>query len=61
MTKNTTSGRFKAEEPLFKVDMLFTGLVCSSVTRGRIFSHVRPSYEQAVSDLDRSMNISLWV
>ncbi len=30
-------------------------------SRGRIFSHVRPSYEQAVSDLDRSMNISLWI
>ncbi len=29
-------------------------------TRGRIFSRVRPSYEQAVSDLDRSMHISLW-
>jgi hypothetical protein len=28
---------------------------------GRIFSHVRPSYEQAVGDLDRSMNISLWI
>ncbi len=26
-----------------------------------IFSCVRPSYEQAVSDLDRSMHISLWV
>jgi hypothetical protein len=29
--------------------------------RGRIFSHVQPSYERAVSDLDKSMNISLWV
>ncbi len=29
--------------------------------RGRIFSHVRPFYEQGVSDLDRSMHISLWV
>ncbi len=29
--------------------------------RGHIFSRVWPSYEQAVSDLDRSMNISLWV
>jgi hypothetical protein len=29
--------------------------------RGRIFSHVRPSYERAVSDLDRPMHISLWV
>ncbi len=28
--------------------------------RGRIFSRVRPSYERAVSDLDRSMNIFLW-
>jgi hypothetical protein len=28
--------------------------------RGCIFSHVRPSYERAVSDLDRPMNISLW-
>jgi hypothetical protein len=30
-------------------------------SRGRIFSHVRPSYERAVGDLERSMNISLWV
>ncbi len=29
--------------------------------RGRIFSRVRPSYEHAVSNLERSMNISLWV
>ncbi len=28
---------------------------------GSIFSHVRPSYEWAVSDKDRSMHISLWV
>ncbi len=35
--------------------------VPSSTFCGRIFSHVRPSYEWAVSDLDRSMNISLWV
>ncbi len=26
-----------------------------------IFSHVRPFYERAVSDLDRSMHRSLWV
>ncbi len=31
------------------------------ITRGSIFSHVRPFYEQAVSDLDRSMHRSLWV
>jgi len=30
-------------------------------TRGHIFSCVRPLYEQAVSDLDRSMHRSLWV
>ncbi len=30
-------------------------------SRGRIFSHVRPLYEWAVSDLDRSMHRSLWV
>ncbi len=29
--------------------------------RGCIFSRVRPSYEQAVSDLDRPMHILLWV
>jgi hypothetical protein len=28
---------------------------------GRIFSHVRPFYEQAVSDLDRYRHGSLWV
>jgi hypothetical protein len=30
------------------------------VPRGRIFSRVRPFYEWAVSDLDRSMHRSLW-
>jgi hypothetical protein len=30
-------------------------------SRDRIFSCVRLFYERAVSDLDRSMNISLWV
>jgi hypothetical protein len=29
--------------------------------RGRIFSRVRPFYERAVSNLDRSMHRSLWV
>jgi hypothetical protein len=29
--------------------------------RGRIFSCVQPFYEQAVSNLDRSMHRSLWV
>jgi len=28
--------------------------------RGRIFSRVRPFYEQAMCDLDRSMHRSLW-
>ncbi len=32
-----------------------------ALCRGRIFSRVRPFYEQAVSDLDRSLHISLWV
>jgi hypothetical protein len=32
-----------------------------SVARGRIFSRVQPFYEQAVSDLDRSMHRSLRV
>jgi hypothetical protein len=31
------------------------------VNRGRIFSRLRPFYERAVSDLDRSMHRSLWV
>jgi hypothetical protein len=26
-----------------------------------IFNRIQPSYDRAVSDLDRSMNISLWV
>jgi hypothetical protein len=30
-------------------------------SRGHIFSHVRPFYEQAVSNLDKSMHRSLWV
>ncbi len=34
-------------------------LVCMS--RGRIFSRVRPFYEWAVRDLDRPMHRSLWV
>ncbi len=29
--------------------------------RDRIFSRVRPFYERAVSELDRSMHRSLWV
>ncbi len=29
--------------------------------RGSIFSRARPSYEQDVSNLDRSMHRSLWV
>jgi hypothetical protein len=33
----------------------------SGASWGRIFSRVWPSYEQNVSDLDRSMHISLWV
>jgi len=32
---------------------------CEYGTRGRIFSCVRPFYDRAVSDLDRSMHISL--
>ncbi len=46
----------------------YTELFCNvavagefSVTRGHIFSRVRPFYEQAVSNLDRSMYISPWV
>jgi hypothetical protein len=31
-----------------------------NLTRGRIFSCVRPFYEQAVSNHDRSMHRSLW-
>jgi hypothetical protein len=38
-----------------------TLVIITSVTRGRDFSHVRPFYEQAVSNLDRSMHKSLWV
>jgi hypothetical protein len=30
-------------------------------TRGSIFSRVQPFYERAVSNLDRSMYISIWV
>jgi hypothetical protein len=30
------------------------------LSRGRIYSHVRPFHERAVSDLDRSMHRSLW-
>ncbi len=30
-------------------------------TRGRIFGHVQPFYERAVSDLNKSMHRSLWV
>ncbi len=32
-----------------------------SVSRGRIFSHVRPFYERAVSNLDRSMHRFQWL
>ncbi len=33
----------------------------TSLARGRIFSCVRPFYEQAVSNIDRSFHRSLWV
>jgi hypothetical protein len=32
----------------------------SGASRGCIFSRVRPFYERAVSDLDRSMHRSVW-
>jgi hypothetical protein len=35
--------------------------LCFSMIRGRIFSHVQPFYERAVSYQDRSMHRSLWV
>jgi hypothetical protein len=38
-----------------------TSLMQSKADRGRSFSCERPFYERAVSDLDRPMNISLWV
>ncbi len=31
------------------------------VSRGHIFSHVRPFHERAVSNLDKSMHRSLWI
>jgi hypothetical protein len=31
------------------------------LARGPVFSHVQPFYEQAVSDIDRYLHISLWV
>ncbi len=34
---------------------------CEYCSRGHIYSRVRPFYEPAVSDLDRSMHRSLWV
>jgi hypothetical protein len=37
------------------------GVAHSVKPRGRIFNRVQPFYERAVSDLDRTMNISLWV
>ncbi len=32
-----------------------------NLTRGHIFSCVRPFYERVVSDLDKSMHRSLWI
>jgi len=43
----------------FKAFNLCPGI--QKTTRGRILSRVRPFYERAVSDLDRSMHRSLWV
>jgi uncharacterized protein (UPF0305 family) len=37
------------------------GVMFPGKTRGRIFSHVQPFYERAVSDRDRSMHRALWV
>jgi hypothetical protein len=48
----------------FKTGLLVKALTKKStfcVFRGSIFSYVRPSYEQAVSNLDSPMNISLKV
>jgi len=38
-----------------------TGELMTEVSSGHIFSCVRPFCERALSDLDRSMNRSLWV
>ncbi len=47
------------------LQLVFPGLFISNKEKdvfwGRIFTHVRHSHERAVSNLDRSMNISLWV
>ncbi len=48
--------RVFATGKLFQPSLVFVG-----EARGRIFSPVRPFYDQAVSDPDRSMHISLWV
>jgi hypothetical protein len=33
----------------------------TKIVRGKIYSLVRPFYERAVGDLDRSMHRSLWI
>jgi hypothetical protein len=53
VTKQTYSlGHYYLPYKTLKTGLMF---------RGRIFSHVRPLYEQAVGDLDRPMHSSLWV
>jgi hypothetical protein len=46
--------------PFSRVILLFS-MFYSTEPRGRIFSHVWPFYECAVSDQDSSMHRSLWV
>ncbi len=41
-------------------DRVRLGFLIASVVRGRIYSRVRPFYEQAVSNLERSLHRSLW-
>ncbi len=41
--------------------LIRTNVIITKDTRGHIFSHVRPFYERAVSNHDRSMHRFLWV
>jgi hypothetical protein len=46
---------------MFLIKSVFPPPGSSSRGRGHIFSYVQPFCKRAVSDLDRSMNRSIWV
>jgi hypothetical protein len=55
---NFAIGHFEVESDFEIANFKYPKL---HITRGHTFSRVQPFYEWAMSDLDKSMHISLWV